>query len=244
MMDPVYATAQDMWQLALPPDTLFQDQDLEPGQWTVPVKTGSGLGSMGVELASNPRSDFIVIVKCVTAGEINVYGVLNPGPVPQFVISLNNGLTFSQVLTPLEDGFLAYQKGGFSLRFTNGVATSFVVNDQWTFLTQSSPDILRFLSAASRFIDGKLKNTYCTPLKTWGDDLTLITCQIARWFMLQRRGMDKNQDFEIYNPKDAFKWLNETGKGDNQADVLENGNGFTFPQWMVASRPYKTFWRF
>ena len=246
-MEPVYATPQDMWQLGLPPDTLFQDQDLEPGQWTTPIKTGTGLGTMQLNLDSNPRSDFSVIVRCVRGGELNVYNVLNPGPVPQFVISLDNGFTFSQPLTPLDEpsGFLRYQKGGFSFEFQNGTTSpSFVVNDMWTFSTTGSPDILRFLSAASRFIDGKIKNTYATPLKTWGDDLTIITCQIARWFLLQRRGMDKDRDYEVYNPKDAFKWLEESGKGDNQADVIENGNSFVFPQWLRASPPYKLFWRF
>jgi phage gp36-like protein len=186
-----------------------------------------------------------VVVRCVSRGELNIYGIENPGPVPSFIISLDGGLTFSPVLTPNDDGFLGYQKGGFSVKFANGTPTpSFAIGDVWTFSTEPSPDILRFLSAASRFIDGKLKNTYATPLSRWGDDLTLITCQIARWFMLQRRGMDKNQDFVVYEPKDAFKWLEETGQGDNQADVTENGTGFVFPEWMVASSRFGTSWRF
>lgn len=79
-MGPVYATPLDMWQMALPPDTLFQDQGIEPGTWTSPVKTGTGTGSMAVALESNPRSDFSVLVRCVSGGELNVYGLINPGP--------------------------------------------------------------------------------------------------------------------------------------------------------------------
>lgn len=244
-MGPVYATPLDMWQMALPPDTLFQDQGIEPGTWTSPVKSGTGTGSMAVALESNPRSDFSVLVRCVSGGELNVYGLINPGAVPRFVISLDAGVTFSPQLTPKDDGCLAFQKGGFTVEFENGLAApSFNVNDEWTFSTTASPDVLRFLSAASRYVDGKLKNTYSTPLTEWGDDLKLVVCQIARWFLILRRGLDKGQDFEVYKPVDAFLWLEETGKGYNQAAVKENGSGFVFADWMVARAPFRTGWRF
>ena len=90
----------------------------------------------------------------------------------------------------------------------------------------------------------KLKNTYCTPLTEWGDDLRLVVCQIARWFLILRRGLDKGQDFEVYKPVDAFLWLEETGKGYNQAAVKETGTGFVFADWMVARAPFRTGWRF
>ena len=93
----------DMWQLALPPDTLFQDQGIEPGTWTSPVKLNR-YGQHGGRLESNPRSNFSVLVRCVSGGELNVYGLINPGPVPRFVISLDAGVTFSPVLTPKDDG--------------------------------------------------------------------------------------------------------------------------------------------
>lgn len=244
-MDPVYATPLDMWHFALPPDTLFKDRGVEPGAWTTPVKTGVGTGEMQLALDSNPRSNFDVLVRCVSAGELNVYGIVNPGPVPNFIISLDAGLTFSPVLTPKDIGCLDWQKGGFTVEFNNGVApVSFVIGDEWSFSTNPSPDIMRFLSAASRFIDGKIKNTYCTPLVSWGDDVVLMTCQIARWFLIQRRGLDKNQDFKVYRPVDAFAWLEDTGKGYNQATVKESGDGFVFANWSVARPPFKTRWRF
>lgn len=78
-MSQVYATPSNMWEMALPPDTLFNDQGIEAGAWSDPVFTGVGTGFLDVSLNSNPRSEFSVIVKCVKAGELNVYGFINPG---------------------------------------------------------------------------------------------------------------------------------------------------------------------
>lgn len=262
MPDPVYATPFDMWQMALPPDTLFQDQSIEPGTWTDPVKTGTGSGLMSIFPASNPRSDFSVVVRCISMGEVNVYGVINPGNPPRFLFSLDHGVTFSHDYEPVSVGSLgngnyaygdlaygsiAYQKAGFTVRFLNGnTPPSFSVGDEWEFSTQASPDIVRSLNTASRFMDGYLSNTYGLPLTSWDDDIRYICCQLARWFLISRRGLDKGQDMEIYNPKDAFAWLTRVGKGDFQARVKEKGNGFLFSQFVRVRYPFSTkeVWRF
>lgn len=244
---PVYATAYDMWQLALPPNTLFQDQGIEPGTWSNVVKVGTGTGSMDLSLVSNPRSAFSVIVRCVLGGELNIYGNLNPGPFPKFIISLDAGGTFSHPIEAASNGNLAYQKGGFTLVFQNGtVSPSFVINDTYSFTTTQSPDIDRALNTASRFADGLLKNTYALPLSEWEDDIRLPICQIARWHLIERRGLDDGQDFKIYYQSylDACDYLKEVAKGYIQATVKEKGDGFVFSQWDVARCPYRTDWRF
>lgn len=245
MADPVYATAFDMWQMALPPDTLFQDQGIEPGTWTSVSKVGTGTGSMDVSLLSNPRSSFNVIAKTVRAGELNLYGVLNPGPFPQFILSLDNGVSYSHPLEAKDDGSLAFQKGGFTLLFQSGIAPpSFELNDTFTFSTTASPDILVALDVASRKMDCYFRDTYCLPFVSWGVDVKKICCEIARWELIERRGLDKGQDFDVYRPEYAMKWLDMVATGKIQPSVVENGSGFVFPQWTSVRRPYRTDWRF
>ena len=245
MPDPVYATPFDMWQIALPPATLFQDSDIEPGIWTDVSKVGVGTGNMDVNLQSNPRSDFSVIVECVSGGELNLYDFLNPGPFPYFRISLDGGVIYSHPMQANANGQLAYQKGGFTLNFSNGVAPpSFVALDRYTFSTTPSPDILYALEAASRIMDSYLADTYCLPLTSWGQDVKLVCCQLARWILIERRGLDKGQDFEVYYPKFAYDWLDKVGKGLIQPRVKPNGSEFTFPMWSTPRPPFKTTWRF
>jgi len=244
-MDPVYATVDDFWQLVAPPDTLFQDQGIEPGTWSNVSKVGTGTGSMDVSLLSNPRSTFSVIVTCVSSGEINVYGTINPGPPPRFTISLDNGISATHPLEVEQDGSLAYQKGGFTVLFQNGsTPTSFLASDRFSFTTTPSPDIQAHLIAASREMDPFLKNTICLPLKTWDQNITMICCQLTLWSLLKRRGLDKKQDVEVYYPKRAYEMLKYISISDVQPGVKENGDVFVFSDFGQTRKPYKTDWRF
>jgi len=246
-MDTLLATAEDFWQLAAPPDTLFQEGGFRPGLWSAPVKIGVGSGNMQLSRESNPIGTYNIVVKCISGGEVNQYNVVNPNPLPTFSISDDGGVTFSPArhFAPNDDGCLPYVFGGFTLEFFNGVpAPSFVANDQWSFGTQPSPDIVRFLSAASSFALSLIRNTYKDPLVVWGDDLRLIVCQLARWFMIQRKGLTQNQDFKVYEPVQAMKWLDQISKGLVQPKVVETGPGVNFADFIVARPPFKTYWRY
>lgn len=132
MSYPPYATPSDFWQLAAPPDSLFEENGFEPGQISSIVQTGPGLGSLTIGSGSNPRDSWSVVVKCVRSGEVNTPYV-NPGPLPQFQLSLDGGLTYlwpvyepSEILqegaapTTQTPSIIKIQKGGFSLILKNG----------------------------------------------------------------------------------------------------------------------------
>lgn len=242
---PVYATPRQFWQLAAPPDTLFQDGIFERSSWTDVVKTGVGTGSMDLDLRSNPRDTFSVVVRCVQTGELKLDGVLNPGPYPRFIISLDGGVSFSRPLETNSAGKLAYQLGGFTLIFSSGtLAPSFVSGDQFSFSTTVSEDILVGLEMTSRKMDPFLANTYELPLLSWTLDVTMTCCELYRWEMIVRRGLDKGQDFEVYEPKRAMQWLEKVSKGDIQLDVTETGPGIVYPDFQTRRGPYWSTWRF
>lgn len=123
-----YATPGELWQLALPPDSLFQEQGIEPGPISDVTHTaGAGLGSLDLDDASSPREAWTVRVSCVRAGELNVPGVVNPGPVPQLRVQLLDPTTAavlwtSRTLTPDDVGRVKVQRGGFTLLLKNGAA--------------------------------------------------------------------------------------------------------------------------
>lgn len=242
-MDPTYATPTEMWRLALPPDTLFKDKSLESGGWSAPIKTGTGSGRVTVTVDSNPRDTFQAIVRCLTPGEVNVYGVVNPGNPPSFIFSLDNGATFSQPFFANEAQTIDFIRGGFSVSFQNGIAPSFNIGDSWAFTTNPSPDIVFALETASRMIDGYISDTYCLPLVEWGTDIKLACCELARWILVRKRGLDGEQDMQVYNPKATISWLTQIAKGELQARVKEQ-QSFVFPQLMIARKPYATDWRF
>lgn len=241
---PVYATPKDLWQLALPPGTLFQDPGLEPGKWTQPQKQGRGAGSLEIDPKSSPKEAFGIQIRCVSDGELNLPGVVNLSQVPRFAISLDDGATFYPPLFPTDANFIAFSLGGFTLRFENGATSpSFAKGDEWTFQTEPSPDVLRALSVAARIMDGYLRNTYQLPLQHWEDDVRLINCELARWILIKRRGLDKHQDMQIYKPEEAMAWLKQVALGDLQPPLTEDGPEFVFPM-VVKPRPkYRTDWK-
>lgn len=117
-----YATPSELWQLALPPDSLFEDGGLEPGAVGAVSKAGTGLGSLVVDPRSNPRDTWQVRTKCIVPGELNS-DYVNPGPGPQFQISYDGGASYWwQPISPDAAGRLVVVKGGFSLQLANGTA--------------------------------------------------------------------------------------------------------------------------
>lgn len=320
----VYATPADLWQLALPPDSLYGEQGIEPGPSTDPARTsGSGLGSVLVWERSNPRSDFAVRLLVASGGELNQDGYLNPGPEPTFRISLDAGVGYSRLLRPDRNGRIDYTRGGFGLVLANGTSgapvtigsgnaslvytpkraggsvqvlvgttlscsitegalvltvtgtttaaqaaayllqqarvleymgvaaggdgsgavlaaakqglafSSFTTGDVWSFSTTASPDVLAALRVASALAEGYLPGSYTLPLLSWGDDLRRAVCWLARWELLCRRGLDKAQDAERYDPEKqgVLGWLREVRDGTTKlaTEAVESAPGVSFP---------------
>lgn len=320
-----YAVPSDLWTLALPPDSLFGEQGIEPGTWTDPVRSGgTGLGSVVVWEGSHPRSEFPVRVLVVAGGELNETGYLNPGAEPTFRISIDGGTTYSRILRPLPSGRIDHVRGGFGVVMKNGTSgspitvgsgnaalvvtpkraggsiqiavgstlthsfkegallltvantttataaaayvmglplvtaymgvvaggdgsgivqaaartalpfASFVTGDVWSFATSASPDIVSALQVASDLADGYLAGSYRLPLLEWGADLKLRVCELARWHLLVRRGLDSKQDFQIYNPEKedgpgTMAWLRGVQGGNVRPICKETPPPVLFP---------------
>lgn len=323
----MYANASDLWRLALPPDSLFQEQGIEPGEiGDVVHAAGAGLGSLLVDDASSPRDAWTVRVLCTRGGELNTPGVINPGLVPQVRVQLLDPvssavLATSRILTPDEGGRVRVQRGGFTLLLANATSgtpvtlgagnasliftprlaaasvqvlvgsalgyafrdgaltltvmntttaaqaaayltglaevvaylqvvaggdgsgvvqaaartavplASFTSSERWTFSTLPSPDIVAALQVASDLLDSFLRGTYTLPLLSWGDDLRLVVCQLARWQLLVRRGLDKQQDFQVYDPQGlgCYGWARSVQQGNLRISVQETPPGVSFP---------------
>lgn len=114
-----YSTVEKLWRRALPPASLFEDDTFQPGSISDISHTGTGGGLLDLGPRSNPRGSFALQVKCTRGGECNSLGVVNTGPLPQFRISLDGGLTWSRPLTPDPNGRIPYLDGGFDLVLTN-----------------------------------------------------------------------------------------------------------------------------
>jgi len=250
-LTPPYATPAHFWRFAAPPDTLFKDKGFEAGAFTQAVKTVSvGTGKMSVDLDSNPRDTFSVVVECVTGGEVNDLGEINPGPPAQFKLSLDGGLSYSLPLYANANQQVEYKLGGFSVTFENMTVPSFVAGDRWTFSTAPSPDILSALDASTAYINSYLGQRCKLPLLQWGDDIRLLCADIARWFLIKRRGLDVGQDYEVYEPKMSMDWLTAVAKGQLTPMVIESAgssptssSSYVYPSMMVSRDPYKVDWR-
>lgn len=251
----LYASATDLWRFALPQETLFCDPNIESGGWSSVIGTNVGQGILMVDETSVPTDDQQVVVKCVASGNVNVDGFINPGVSPKFRISLDNGVTYGAtieaktpigLLTPQETAIIDYPKGGFRLLLKNAQTyPSFVAEaDVWAFQTYVSPDIVRYLSSASRFVENYLQDTYQLPYTSWGDDLRRVVCRIAAWYLIQRRGQNQGQDLKNFEPVAEMEWLEKVSKGLIQPSIIEKNSSKTFADIAVTRPPYKTYWRF
>lgn len=250
----LYASASDLWRFGLPANTLFCDPAIESGGWSLPIKTsGIGQGIFSVDESSVPLDDFSVVVKCVASGDLNVDGFINPGPAPKFIISLDGGNKFSApidpktpigLLTPADTNIIDYPKGGFRLLLQNNKSyPSFVaMGDVWEFDTYVSPDIVQYLSSASRLVENYLQDTYQLPYTSWGDDLRRVVCRLAAWYFIQRRGLHQGQDIKNFEPKEEMAWLKAVSKGDIQPAIIEKNASKTFGSVLKARPSMQTGW--
>jgi len=227
-----YASPKRFWQFAISRNSMFQETDFAPGFISALTKTGTGTGSLRVGPRSNPIDAFNMLVIVAVAGEINVTNVINPGPLPQIKISMDNGVTFLTTREVSQDENVAYinvPEAGLRLEFRNGTVPSFVLADQWTFTTQPSPDVLDQLEAQSRFCDSFLADVYRLPLLTVPPDLEWVVCELTRWVLLKRKGLNPGQDYKVYEPKEAMKWLANVRDGHHRPLITETPPPVEFP---------------
>lgn len=112
--------------------------------------------------------------------------------------------------------------------------SSFVPGDVWSFSTTASPDILSALQVASDLADGYLSGTFRLPLTAWASDLRQRVCELARWQLLCRRGLDRGQDVQVYNPASETgpgtrAWFEAVQGGNLRPLVTETPPGVSFP---------------
>lgn len=139
----LFATPTDFWTLSAPPLGLFDDPRMTRGNWTSPVKVGTGGGEVDLDPASNPRDAYQVVVRVTRAGELNTAGQVNTVGVPRLVVSLDGGTSWSRPLVPDTNGQIVvldapvpptFSKlglpasgGGFVLQMQNAAAGTPVV---------------------------------------------------------------------------------------------------------------------
>lgn len=327
----MYCTPSEIWRLALPPDTLFEHGGLEAGHVTVPQKTGSGLGTLEIEALSVPRDTGSVLVKCVSAGELDG-NYVNPGPEPIFKVSFNGGTDYKwQPFEPDSTGRLIVVAWGFSAQLKNGAEgapvtvgtgdaalvftplraggsvqilvgtalthvffngaltltvtagttaiqavgylnrfsaitsyyriahggtgagivqaaaktafpfVSFAVNDQWSFTTLPSPDLLAAQRAAFDYMNSRLRSSFRLPLQSWDTGIKFCEAVFTRWFALRRIGADKRQDMRSYNPaylEQGEAYLAGIANGQIRPDVVQAEPGATlFPDLITQLDP-------
>jgi hypothetical protein len=101
----LYISPERFYALATPPALLFSTEDDVPtpllsGSISDIVQTvGAGAGKALIDLAGNPMGTFSVVVVCTAGGQINELGVVNPGSLPAFKLSVNAGVTFGRSRT-------------------------------------------------------------------------------------------------------------------------------------------------
>ena len=154
-MTTLYVTPERVYELALPPALLFSTSDevptpLLPGIIGDIVKT-AGTGTAGMDLTGNPMGTFSVVIECTVAGQINELGIVNPGALPSFKLSVDGGTSWNKARKVSADDDRAYidyisgivspAKGGpIGLRLVAQPGL-YAVGDRWTTTTLPSPDL-------------------------------------------------------------------------------------------------------
>lgn len=237
----VILNPDDLWKLASPPALLFGDaangiQGIEPGKIGALLRSGSGSGS--IDVSGIPRDAWPLVLRCAVGGEINVNEVANPGPLPVFELSRDNGTHFGTQIRVSDNRNEAYiTAGSVGLRFAfrNGSpAPSFVAGTSWSFSTEPSPDILELIPCVESEILESAAGSYDLPLLAVPQHWRFHGARLLRWYLLTKIGVSKRRDMMVYYPKDTYAWMEKQAdgrgavKGKSQG-VIETPPGTSFP---------------
>lgn len=74
---------------------------------------------------------------------------------------------------------------------------------------------LKALNAASDIVDSYLRDQYTVPLCNWGTDIRLVTCSIASYYLITRRGFNPEGSDLHFRARydDAISWLKDVARG-------------------------------
>lgn len=320
-MATTYLSPAKFWSYVFSTCSLFQDNAFEPGAISAVTPTAAGLGTVSVAAGSCPKDAWTVKALCTRGGELDDGLAPNVGPVPQFKISLNNGVSYNNL--PLQAdaaGLIKFPEGNFTLALQNGVTgapvtigsgnsslivtpkragvsltilvgsaldhsdvygaitltvtasttaaqaaayfasvsryfiyatvaaggdgsgivaaaaktaipfASFVQNGSYTFTTEPSPDIVLGIETAEAIADGYFALVWLLPLLAWRQDIELRVSELARWQLLTKRGMDRDQDVKRYDPEGkegpgTMKWLRDVSIGQIRPRVTQSPTG-------------------
>lgn len=252
-----YTTPAKVWQLGLPADRLFGDtKGLRPGTATTPsVLAQTGTGRVSVvdplrpQIRGNPHDTGTVRIRCTQAGEVNREGVVNgAGTVPWFEVSEDGGTSWEPPVPISQDNDVAYLKheaSGVLFCFYQvplTTAATFAALDAFSTVTAPSADLQACITSACSMIDQYLVgSSFCLPLTTWPPALELVASWLARWHMIERRGIDTAEDMEAYAPSRKLAQLGGlTVLG--RLEAWQRGEGIDDPAWGTAasSRDFTT----
>lgn len=233
-MTTLYITPERFYALAMPPALLFSTEDdvptpLLPGIISDVTQTvGAGAGKAGLDLAGNPMGTFSVVVVCTAAGQINQLGVVNPGTLPAFKLSVDGGVTFnrSRTVTDNDDrAFIDVISGlvgpgvgaAIGLRII-ALPGNYAVGDTFTASTLPSPDLVSLIPPECDYADGFLVGSWgaTLPLTAWGEDLEQTVADRVRWKAICKAGLATREDMEKYHPDKtgATKWYMRAQSGE------------------------------
>lgn len=250
----VFCSTADVWELGLPQKTLFGDENMwRPGVVAEAIRV-AGTGT-GVADASGNAHDFLAVrVRCVSAGEVNRAGVVNPGPLPRFVLSRDDGATWGRALTVSRDcetAFIDDVDAGIRWSF-GGSLPAFLVGDEWRTTAEPSPTMLRDIEHVSSIIATRfLGPTFDQALTSQPAALRWVTAWLVREVGVQRAGFDKDPAL-AYTKREspmpqlmgqsAKEWLEDARGGylvrDRQTGFGGAGDSTLFPDYLAPSEPF------
>jgi hypothetical protein len=202
----MYGTVAQFFALAMPPDSLWPTGRVRRGRVDLPTPDAGNTGQGIIDGQGNPHSSYSFILECMVAGQINRTNIANPGVLPEFRISDDGGLTWSRIFKVSDDRDIAYLRDemtglqlGVVFSFFGDTPT-FDLGDTFTAIAEPSPDVLLHLDAAQGVVDDALCNTLKLPLTTV--PISVVVCQdiVARWSLIGKCGLDRDQDHLIYSP--------------------------------------------
>lgn len=267
-MTTLYVRPETVYSLSLPPALLFQANNTDvpspllPGSFSDCVRTAGSGTAPPPDLEGNPMGTFSLVIICTTAGQCNQIGVVNPGELPAFKLSVDGAVTFGRSRTVSNDdgrAFIDYVSGpvsggsspvggaiGIRLYAQPGL---YAVGDRFEATTTPSPDLVALIPPECDYADGFLVGSWgdTLPLTAWGGDLEQTVSDRVRWRMICKAGLQSSDAMEQYHPNKvgATKWYQRAQAGEftnhpAYRPSLKRGTGSprtSFPQMVPGKDP-------